>query len=58
MKHIKAKECRLEIRLSEKDKSLIEHTAILCGFDRVSKFIMAVLIPYCCKVESIKNKVD
>ena len=63
MKHIKAKSSRYEIRLSDKDKELIERTAIRCGFKEVSKFILAVLIPYCCKIESKfnesdKNKVD
>ena len=48
----------LIFRLSAQDKELIERTAAMCGFDKVSKFILAVLIPYCCKVESNKNKVD
>lgn len=52
------KDNHINLRLSEKDKELIKRTATLCGFDKVSKFIMAVLIPYCCKVESTKNKVD
>lgn len=52
------KDNHINLRLSEKDKELIERTAALCGFEKVSKFIMAVLIPYCCKVESNKNKVD
>lgn len=46
------KDNHINLRLSEKDKELIERTAVLCNFKKVSKFILAVLIPYCCKIES------
>ena len=52
------KDTQINIRISSKDMDLIKRTAALCNFKKVSKFIMAVLIPYCCKVESTKNKVD
>lgn len=42
------KEERLELRLSEKDLTLIKQTAEKYGLT-VSKFILAVIIPHCLK---------
>lgn len=41
----------LYIRLSAKDKELIERTAAKYNLS-VTKFVLAVLIPYCCKIDN------
>ncbi len=54
MKNI-IKNCKLDIRITAEDLQLIQRTAEHFKMS-VPKFVLAVLIPYCCKVEDSKKE--
>ena len=54
MKNI-TKNCKLDIRISEADLQLIQRTAEHFEMS-VPKFVLAVLIPYCCKIEDSEKE--